>query len=304
MVKHRALGKGLGALIPGAEEKMEPPVAPKEKATPDENLTVPVSLLEPNPDQPRKDMKEETLQALAASLKEHGVVQPLIVREQGGKYQIVAGERRWRAAQIAGITEVPVRLYHGSDSDVMEVSLVENIQREDLAPLDVAVAIRQLLEQFSLTQEEIARKLGWSRTAVTNKLRLINLPEEIKYLLSNSLITEGHARTLLSLDSDYEKLRLARQTVYKMWSVRQLEQKVKEHKENRTTSVHPLTTTPPLPSYIENMAKEYGLTFRLAGQGDNLRLTIANLNEKGLTAFLDLIHSRIDELFPGKYPSE
>ncbi|HPI97679.1 MAG TPA: ParB/RepB/Spo0J family partition protein, partial [Synergistales bacterium] len=270
----------------------------------EENLTVPVSLLEPNPDQPRKEMKEESLHALAASLREHGVVQPLIVRKLGDKYQIVAGERRWRAAQIAGIPEVPVRLYQGSDSDVMEVSLVENIQREDLAPLEVALAIRQLLEQFALTQDEIAKKLGWSRTAVTNKLRLINLPEEIKYLLINGLITEGHARTLLSLDSDYERLKLARQTVYKMWSVRQLEQKVKEHKENRTTTVHPLSIPPSLPPYIENMSKEYGLSFKLAGQGDNLRLTIANLDEKGLHAFLDLIHTRIQELFPGKYSSE
>jgi len=305
MVKQRALGKGLGALIPGAEEKTETRTPVEETQAPQihAELTLPVNQLEPNPDQPRKEMKEEALQALASSLKEHGVVQPLIVRKQGEKYQIVAGERRWRAAQIAGISEVPVRLYKGSDSEVMEVSLVENIQREDLSPLEVAVAIKQLLEHFSLTQDEVSKKLGWSRTSVTNKLRLLNLPEEIKYLLSSSLITEGHARALLSLESDLDRLKLARQTVYRMWSVRQLEQKVKDYKTSHPNRAYPLTTRPRLPEYIESLSKEYGLTFKLTGQGDNLRLTIANLSETDVTALLDIIKNKVSDIFPGKYIS-
>ena len=300
MVKHRALGKGLGALIPGAPEMADrnrDEVLPPSHKT----YTLPVNKLFPNPDQPRKAMEEESLKALAESLKVHGIVQPLVVRKKDGCFEIVAGERRWRAAQLVGIDEVPVTLFEGSDQDAMEVSLIENIQREDLSPLEIAQAILDLTTAFSLTQEEVAKKLGWSRVSITNKLRLLKLPEEVKFLLNNGLLSEGHARALLGLETDVHRIDYAKRSVYKMWSVRQLEKTIQERKHNsKPQSIENSPEISPFQKHTGLFATRFGLSLRVSGKESNMKLSLAGLQEQEVEQILKMIENAAEQLFPGK----
>lgn len=298
MVKHRALGKGLGALIPGAQESAERSAveAPGIVKKPS---TLPVSKLSPNPGQPRKEIEEEGLRALAESLKVHGIVQPLVVREKEGSYEIVAGERRWRAAQMVGITDVPVTFFTGSDQDAMEVSLIENIQREDLSPLEIAEAILDLTKEFSLTQEEVARKLGWSRVSITNKLRLLKLPEEVKLLLKNGFLSEGHARTLLGLELDEERVIFARRTVDKLWSVRQLEKMIQDRKRISQSAVRTAPVSP-FHEYTGLFTTKYGLSIRVSGKDTNMKLSLSGLQRDEMERVLAILEKEGEELFPGK----
>lgn len=300
MVKHRALGKGLGALIPGAPEmpdrNRDEVLLPSHKTS-----TLPVNKLFPNPDQPRKAMDEESLKALAESLKVHGIVQPLVVREKDGSFEIVAGERRWRAAQLVGINEVPVTFFEGSDQDAMEVSLIENIQREDLSPLEIAQAILDLTTEFSLTQEEVAKKLGWSRVSITNKLRLLKLPEEVKFLLNNGLLSEGHARALLGLEIDEDRISYARRSVYKMWSVRQLEKTIQERKHNTIPQyVENALEVSPFQKHTALFATRFGLSLRVSGKESNMKLSLTGLQVKEVEQILDILENEAEQLFPGK----
>jgi ParB family chromosome partitioning protein len=184
--QRRALGRGLDALIPAAEVKAG--------AT-----EISVARVLPNPHQPRQAISEESLADLAASIREHGVIQPLVVTQVGDDYQLIAGERRWRAAQLAGLTTVPAIIKEITSQQMLELALVENIQRADLNPLEEASAYRQLMDEFGLTQEEVAERVGKSRTAVANTVRLLRLPEDVKEALAADRISEGHARALLSL---------------------------------------------------------------------------------------------------------
>jgi len=301
MAKHRALGKGLGALIPGTEDPGNYTKDMNSEATTVNRLSI--DLIEPNPAQPRKDINEEGINALALSLKEHGIVQPLVVRRMqrnGNKYQIVAGERRWRAARIADIDEIPVRIFEGSDSDAMEISLVENIQREDLSPLEVSHAIQQLVGEFNITQDEVSKRLGWSRTAVTNKLRLLNLTEEVKRLLNQCAISEGHARTLLSLRDEQDQIYLARRCVAKMWSVRQLEEKVRETNNGNSFNAQKTPLPMNLPEYIKDISNQNGIVFRVSGKPGKRRLAMTGLNDKQISDLFEMIKNHEQNLFPGK----
>ncbi len=182
----RALGRGLDALIPAAESRAGA-------------AEIPIARVSPNPHQPRQAISEESLAELAASIREHGVIQPLVVAQIGDEYQIVTGERRWRAAQLAGLTTVPALIKETTPQQMLELALVENIQRADLNPLEEAGAYRQLMDEFGLTQEQVAERVGKSRTAVANTVRLLRLPDEVKEALALGRISEGHARALLSL---------------------------------------------------------------------------------------------------------
>lgn len=187
-----------------------------------------IGLIEPKSSQPRKTFDAEPLEALAASIATHGVLQPILVRElPNGKYQIVAGERRWRASKLAGLVEVPVIVIEGDDKNAAEIALVENIQREDLNPVEEAMAYRALAEDYRMTQAEIAAKVGKSREAVANLERLLALPDEVLALLAARELSAGHARALLSLPSDEERIRLARAALAEGWSVRVTEEQVK-----------------------------------------------------------------------------
>lgn len=190
-----------------------------------------ISDIEPNRDQPRKQFDDASLKELADSIAEHGVIQPLLVRPIGGGiYQIVAGERRWRASRLAGLTEVPAVVRELSDSETMEIALVENLQREDLDPIEEAEGIAQLIETYSLTQEAAAQKLGKSRPAVANALRLLHLPQPVREMIRQGKLTQGHARALLSLDDPDAILSAAQEIAEKGLSVREAENLAKEPK--------------------------------------------------------------------------
>jgi len=219
--RRRGLGKGLGALIPGAE-------------TPSGLIEVSVTDIVANPHQPRQEIGGDTLRNLADSILEHGVLQPLIVTRrseqeaQGGpRYQIIAGERRWRAAMLARLNAVPVLVKEATPQEMLEIALVENIQRADLNPLEEALAYSQLVEEFGLTQEQVAQRVGRSRVAVTNSLRLLRLSDEIKSALLASRIRAGHARALLGLPEEELRLRVLHLIEKRGLSVRQTEELVR-----------------------------------------------------------------------------
>jgi ParB family chromosome partitioning protein len=202
--QRRVLGRGLGALIPPAETGIQPAEGTGGV------VEIPVSQVSPNPHQPRQGMAPETLTELSASIRTHGVLQPLIVTRVGNGYQIIAGERRWRAAQLAELRTVPALVKETTPQQMIELALVENIQRADLNPLEEASAYRQLIDEFGLTQEQVAERVGKSRVGVANTVRLLKLPDEAKQALAAGHISEGHARALLSLPaSDVQRQALA-----------------------------------------------------------------------------------------------
>ncbi len=222
MAKKRGLGKGLGALIPSAVNR------PNTSNTSTGAVEVSVTQISPNPHQPRQMMKQEELQELAASIEEHGLIQPLVVTQVGSAYQLIAGERRWRASQLAGLTVVPVVVKETTPQQMLELAIVENIQRADLNPLEEAQAYAQLMEEFGLTQEAVAERVGKSRTAVANTVRLLNLPDELKEALAMGKISEGHARSLLSLKKQRDQLNTLAVIINKGLNVRQTETLVKQ----------------------------------------------------------------------------
>ncbi|MBQ2718520.1 MAG: ParB/RepB/Spo0J family partition protein [Clostridia bacterium] len=193
-----------------------------------QKTTLRTGLIEPKSGQPRKTFEQQPLEQLAASISTHGILQPILVRElPNGKYQIVAGERRWRAAKLAGLVEVPVIVLESDEREAAEIALVENIQREDLNPVEEAMAYRALAEEYGLTQEQLSQKIGKSRSAIANFERLLDLSDEVLSLVASKELSAGHARTLLSLREDEDRLLLARRTIAEGWSVRTLEEEVK-----------------------------------------------------------------------------
>ncbi len=214
-MRRRGLGRGLEALIP---THWEEPTRSGEGIT-----QIPVHAIQPNPFQPRQQFSDEELEALAASIKAHGVLQPVLVRPKDNGYELVAGERRWRAAQRAGLTEIPAVIRPCSDDEVLALALIENLQRKDLNPLEEAQAYRTLIDRFGLTQEQIAQQVGKSRAAIANTLRLLSLPEPIKQALWEGAITEGHARALLAAPDEGTMMEAFQQVLKLSLSVRQTE---------------------------------------------------------------------------------
>lgn len=214
----RGLGKGLGALITSSTAAEEP-----------RHEMIPVDSIKPNPLQPRRRFREESLEELAESLKEHGIVQPVIVRPAGASYELVVGERRWRAAQLAGISSIPAIIKDAEASESLQIALVENLHRDDLNGIEEATAYRQLLEEFDLSQEDISQKVGKSRSAVANSLRLLQLPVEVQAAVVAEEISSGHARALLGLLGDPYQAVLLQRIIDEGLSVRQAEELVRKH---------------------------------------------------------------------------
>ena len=215
MASNKGLGKGLGALLGDFHEE------PLEKSA---YQMLPIYKVEPNPDQPRQDFDEEELQALADSIDVHGIIQPLTVRElPSGYYQIIAGERRWRAARIAGLSDVPAVIMEADDRKVKELALIENLQRQDLNPVEEALGYQSLMEEYGLTQEETAKRVGKSRPAVANALRLLSLCPDVMEMLRGGDLTPGHARAILTLKTEKQQKEAARKIIALSLSVRQAE---------------------------------------------------------------------------------
>ena len=234
MALKRGLGKGLDSLIP-TNVMMESEVkhatvstasSPEEEK--DGTLMVKLSKVEPNREQPRKNFDEDSLQELAESLKQFGMLQPILVQNRGDYYEIIAGERRWRAAKIAGLKEVPVIVRELTDQEIVEVSLIENIQREDLNPIEEAQAYKRLLTEFHLKQDEVAERVSKSRTAVTNSMRLLKLCDEVQKMVVDDMISTGHARALISIEDPEEQYLIAQKIFDEKLSVREVEKLVKD----------------------------------------------------------------------------
>ena len=231
-VKRNGLGKGLDSLIPNKSDK--PNVQSEKKQKKAENvkeetgeIMVKINQVEPNRDQPRKDFDEDSLMELADSIKQFGILQPLIVKKKKDYYEIIAGERRWRAAKIAGIKEVPIIVKEYTDQEIVEISLIENIQRENLNPIEEAMAFKRLLEEFNLKQDEVAERVSKSRTAVTNSMRLLKLSKKVQQMIIDDMISTGHARALLAIDDEEQQYILANKIFDEKLSVRETEKLVK-----------------------------------------------------------------------------
>jgi ParB family chromosome partitioning protein len=221
MNKNRGLGKGLGALLPNMDDD----------ANNGPQMELEINLITANPYQPRREFSNEKLTELADSIRIHGIIQPLLAREIDGKYQLIAGERRLRAAKLAGLTTVPVVIKEMSEQSMMEVAIVENIQRENLNPIEEAEAFRRLMNEFYLTQDDIAKKVGKSRPAIANTLRLLNLPKEVQNDLGSGTLTMGHARALLGLRTPEEQKHIWAQIQLQQLSVRETEELIRKLNE-------------------------------------------------------------------------
>ncbi|QEK19607.1 ParB/RepB/Spo0J family partition protein [[Clostridium] hylemonae] len=232
-VKKKGLGKGLDSLIPDKPLK----TTTTNTSTPLEDnksdtgeRTMKINMVEPNREQPRKNFEEDALLELADSIKQFGVLQPLLVRKRKDYFEIIAGERRWRAAKMAGIKEVPVIVKDYTEQEIVEISLIENIQRENLNPIEEAMAFKKLLEEFNLKQDEVAERVSKSRTAVTNSMRLLKLDEKVQQMIIDDMISTGHARALLAIDDHEQQYILANKIFDEKLSVRETEKLIKELK--------------------------------------------------------------------------
>lgn len=259
MAKRDALGRGLGALL----GDVDPLQGARDihrivSSNPAAANEVPIEQIVPNPYQPRSEFDPESLQELADSIRTLGIIQPLTLRQTGPtSFQIISGERRFRAAQVAGLTHVPAFIRQADDAAMLEMAIVENIQREDLDPIDTALSFQRLIDECNLTQEAMALRLGKKRTTIANSLRLLKLPEEIQKALKTGRISVGHAKVLLGVDNVATQRRLFENTVRNDWSVRQLEQKVQQLEKGES----PVPAAEPLSGLIESLATRVGRYF-------------------------------------------
>jgi ParB family transcriptional regulator, chromosome partitioning protein len=259
----KALGKGLSALLRDRDTEED-----------DAFRELDLDLLTPNPYQPRQGFSETKLEELAQSIRVHGFVQPIVVRRDGDHFQIIAGERRWRAAQRLGLLKVPVVIKRISDEELMESSLIENIQRENLNPIEEASAYHRLAHEFHLTQEEVAQRTGKDRTTITNLLRLLKLPKDIQQLVLDEKLTMGHARALLALDHASDQKTLAGKIIRQEWSVRQVERSIAASKHPKVASKEKPRMDPNLRAAVEKMERALGTRVRIVEKGKRGRIEI------------------------------
>lgn len=237
----RGLGKGLDSLIPAAAPQAEAKATEEKKEDGAQGTYVKITKVEPNREQPRKNFDEDALQELADSIKQYGIVEPLIVQDRKTHYEIIAGERRWRAAKLAGLKEVPVIVRNYTEQEIVEISLIENIQREDLNPIEEAQAYKRLLTEFNLKQDEVAERVSKSRTAVTNSMRLLKLCDEVQQMIIDDMITTGHARALISIEDAEQQYTIAQKVFDEKLSVRDVEKLVKNLNKPEKTKKEPMT---------------------------------------------------------------
>jgi ParB family chromosome partitioning protein len=258
----QALGKGLSALLKDRQELSE-----------NEQRDLPINLLKPNRFQPRQSFSEQRLEELAESIRQHGFVQPIIVRKSGDHFQIIAGERRWRAAQRLGLDRVPVLVRSVSDEHLLEVSLIENIQRENLNPIEEAKAYHRLSHDFGLTQDEVAKRTGKNRSTITNLMRLLKLAPEIQQLVIEEQLSMGHARALLSLDDPDNQRSIAQKSVQNSWSVRQIERFISSFSRQKV-ALKKKKVDPNVRAAVERLERALGTRVRIVEKGRRGRIEI------------------------------
>lgn len=279
----KGLGKGLEALISSANALEEA-----------KNSVVEIKIndIDPNSQQPRKIFDQERLGALADSIREHGVVQPIIVRSEGSRYAIVAGERRWRAAKLAGLKTIPAIVKDLSSREVMEIALIENLQREDLNPVEEAEAYQKLIDEYSLTQEEVAKIVGKSRTAIANSVRLLSLPKEIKEMIVDGRLTSGHARTLITITDKEKQKILANRIIEKGLNVREAERLAslegkKQKKDKKQKTVDKLTAE--MNNLEEKLRSAYGTKVSIYRSKEKGRITFEYYSNEDFDRIIDIM---------------
>lgn len=297
--KTRGLGKGLDLLIPDAvgeakakKETTENQPSSEKSENSGQETSVKITLVEPNRKQPRKNFDEDSLQELSDSIKQVGLIQPILVQDRKDHYEIIAGERRWRAAKMAGLKEVPVIIRDYSEQEIMEISLIENIQREDLNPIEEAQAYKRLLEEFNLKQDEVAERVSKSRTAVTNSMRLLKLGEKVQQMVIDEMISTGHARALLAVEDTEEQYELAQKIFDEKLSVREVEKLVKNlHKPEKAKKKPDNQTMQIIYQDIEDKLKQRlstKVTVTPKGEGSG-KIEIEFYNHEDLDRLLDII---------------
>lgn len=289
--KKKGLGRGLDALLPEADELL-----------PNVVQEIPVGDIDPNTEQPRRSFPEEAMTQLSASVKEQGILQPLLVVEQpGGRYRIVAGERRWRAARQAGLATVPCIVRDMDMIRQMEVSLIENLQREDLNPMEEAAAIRALMQQCGYTQETVAARLSKSRPVIANLLRLLTLPKEVAQMVREGQLSAGHARVLAGLEREEDKIALARETLAKGYSVRQLEQlaALRREAESHGQAAHKVKNARPLPPELKELEgrvrETLGMRATLTGNAKKGKIVLQYYSQEELERLYEVLE-KLDTL--------
>lgn len=282
MPPKKGLGKGMGALIPIEDE-----ISAENSAY----RLLPLHRVEPNPGQPRHNFDEEELQALADSIALHGVVQPLTVRElSSGYFQIIAGERRWRAARLAGLSEIPAVVMEADDRKVMELALIENLQRQDLNPIEEALGYRSLMEEYGLTQEEVSTQVGKSRPAVANALRLLLLPEAVLEMVQSGELSAGHARAVLSVKTEKKQLEAARKIVNLGLSVRQAESLCKNLSKEPSLKQQTITLAVDYVAECEkNLSKQLGRGVKIVNGKRKGRFELEFYGPEDLQVLLDAL---------------
>lgn len=281
MASNKGLGKGLGALLGDFSE---------EPAGDSAYRLLPIYKVEPNPDQPRHDFDEEELQALSESIAVHGVIQPLTVREMpNGYYQIIAGERRWRAARMANVSDVPAIVVEADDRKAMELALIENLQRQDLNPVEEALGYQSLIEEYGLTQEEAATRVGKSRPAVANALRLLGLCPEVMELLKTGALSAGHARAVLTLKTEKQQLEAAKKIIALSLSVRQAETLCKNMGKPPAPKKEPVFEVNYVAECEKNLSKHLGRGVKIVNGKRKGRFELEFYGEEDLQKLLDAL---------------
>ncbi|MDP4096455.1 ParB/RepB/Spo0J family partition protein [Paenibacillus sp. P96] len=277
----KRLGKGLDALIPSLSVNDD-----------DKVVDIPLGQLRANPYQPRKVFEEEAIKELAESIRQHGVIQPIIVRSVLKGYEIIAGERRFRASQYCGNTTVPAVVRNFTDQQVMEIALIENLQRENLNAMEVAVAYQGLMEQFSLTQEELSMKVGKSRSHIANFLRLLSLPDEVKDYVSRGTLSMGHARAIVGVKDEQVLKQLANQCIEQHWSVRELEEAVQNldrQKEDDQSKLKKKKKDPYIENVEESLRERFKTTVRIKHNKDKGKIELNYYSQQDLERLLELL---------------
>lgn len=280
MNKKSALGKGLGALIPN------------EIQSNDNNKPslISLNLIKSNDEQPRKAFDDEKIAELAQSIKEHGIIQPIVLNKKDDYYVIVAGERRWRAAKLLGLKEVPSVVMDLTDKDILEISLIENIQRQDLNPIEEALAYKKLLSDFNLTQEELSKRIGKSRVAISNIIRLIALCDTVKQYLIDEVISEGHGRALLAITDHKLQSEVAQKVIDEKLSVRELEKLIKYLNNNKEEKPVKRELNPYYKDVTERLQNYFGTKVNISNKNNKGKIEIEYYSEEDLQRILEIIN--------------
>ena len=291
MSKKFGLGKGLNALIP-EDTILDKTIEKSKDAKDNDSMLVKINLIKSNDEQPRKSFDDEKIMELAESIKSNGIIQPLILRKDKNEYIIVAGERRWRAAKSIGVKEVPAIVMELTDKQVLEISLIENIQREDLNSIEEAVAYKKLIDDFNLTQEELSKRIGKSRVAITNTLRLLNLSEDVQQYLIEGVISEGHGRALLGITDSKKQCELAQSVIDDKLSVRELELLIRKIKTD-TRKIKTKSSNEGNPYYKDVMYKlenYFGTKVNITNKNNKGKIEIEYYSEEDLQRILEIIN--------------